>query len=179
MKLLSQELHSTASKVRHELNKNFNKKDLEWVELYDAFLQLLDKHHIDPDSESLEKMRFESTELKKIFDKIRELNRKNTVLCEKFGGDTKFAVLYKNQQPTGRVSDNLPLYNLLNDAKSRIDQRLSSNKSMLSAQGYFRRAVGEDVYEIYDENGYTVSPGLINKLIQNTADEYINEYRGE
>lgn len=179
LKLLSQELHSTAAKARHELEKNFNKKDPEWVELYDAFLELLNKHHIDPDSESLEKMRFESAELKKIFDRIRELNRKNDMLCGKFGGDTKFAILFKNHQPTGRVSDNLPLYNLLNDAKSRIDERLGSNKSLLSAQGYFRRAVGEDVYETYDENGYKVSPSLINKLIQNTADEYLSEYKGE
>lgn len=179
LKLLSQELHSTASKVRHELDKNFNKKDPEWVELYDAFLVLLDKHHIDPDSESLEKMRFESAELKKIFDKIRELNRKNAMLCEKFGGDAKFAKLFKNQQPTGRVSDNLPLYNLLNEAKAKIDARLVNMQDMLSNPGYFRQATGEDVIDVYETNGYKVSPGLVNKLAQNTADEYLNEYRGE
>lgn len=179
LKLLSQELHTTASKVRHELDKNFNKKDPEWMELYEAFRALLDKHHIDPDSESIEKMRFESAELKKIFDQIRELNRKNAMLCEKFGGDQKFAILFKSQQPTGRVSDNLPLYNLLNDAKAKIDHRLSSNQNILSSKGYFQRAVGEDVYETYDQNGYKVSPSIIGKLVQNTADEYLNEYRGE
>lgn len=179
LKLLSQELHTTAGKVRHELEGNFNKKDPEWVVLYDAFLALLDKHHIDPDSESLEKMRFESAELKKIFDQIRELNRKNSMLCEKFSGDKKAAVVFKMLQPTGRVSDNLPLYNLMNEAKAKIDNRLGSNENLISAQGYFRRAVGEDVYETYDQNGYKVSPGVINKLVQNTADEYINEYRGQ
>lgn len=179
LKLLSQELHSTAGKVRHELDSNFNKKDPEWLELYQAFRELLDKHHIDPDSESIEKMRFESAELKKIFDQIRELNRKNSMLCEKFSGDKKAAVVFKMLQPTGRVSDNLPLYNLMNEAKSKIDNRLGSNENLISAQGYFRRAVGEDVYETYDQNGYKVSPGVINKLVQNTADEYINEYRGQ
>lgn len=179
LKLLSQELHSTASKVRHELDKNFNHKDPEWLELYEAFLALLDKHHIDPDSESLEKMRFESAELKKIFDKIRELNRKNSVLCAKFGGDEKFAKLFKNQQATGRVSDNLPLYNLLNEAKVKIDARLINMQDMLSNPGYFRQATGEDVIDVYETKGYKVSPGLVNKLAQNTADEYLNEYRGE
>lgn len=179
LKLLSQELHSTAGKVRHELDSNFNKKDPEWLELYQAFRELLDKHHIDPDSESVEKMRFESAELKKIFDQIRELNRKNSMLCEKFSGDKKAAVVFKMLQPTGRVSDNLPLYNLMNEAKAKIDNRLGSNENLISAQGYFRRAVGEDVYETYDQNGYKVSPGVINKLVQNTADEYINEYRGQ
>jgi len=124
-------------------------------------------------------MRFESTELKKIFDKIRELNRKNSVLCEKFGGDTKYAILFKNNQPTGRVSDNLPLYNLLSDAKSRIDGRLANSQKLLESKGYFRRAVGEDVYETYDQKGYKLSPAIINKLVQNTADEYLKEYQGE
>lgn len=179
LKLLSQELHTTAGKVRHELNSNFNKKDPEWVELYDAFRALLDKHHIDPDSEGIEKMRFESAELKKIFAQIRELNRKNSMLCEKFGGDQKFAILFKNQQPTGRVSDNLPLYNLLNDAKAKIDSRLSTMRNMLDSPGYFRRAVGEDVYNTYDQSDVKVSPGIIGKLTQNAADEYLNEYRGK
>ena len=65
------------------------------------------------------------------------------------------------------------------EAKAKIDNRLGSNENLISAQGYFRRAVGEDVYETYDQNGYKVSPGVINKLVQNTADEYINEYRGQ
>lgn len=179
LKLLSQDLHSLAGKVRHELDKNFNHKDPEWIGLYDAFIELLDKHHISPDSESLERMRFESRELKHIFDQIRELNRKNSMLCEKFGGDIKFAILFKNQQATGRVSDNLPLYNLLNDAKSKIDDRLAHMQNMLANPGYFRQATGEDIVEAYEGNGYKVSPDVIKKLIITTADEYISEYQGD
>lgn len=123
-------------------------------------------------------MRFESAELKKIFQQIHKLNRKNAMLCEKFGGDAKFAKLCKNQQPTGRVSDNLPLYNLLNEAKAKIDARLVNMQDMLSNPGYFRQATGEDVIDVYETNGYKVSPGLVNKLAQNTADEYLNEYGG-
>lgn len=178
LKLLSQELHSTASKVRHELESNFNKKDPEWVTLYDAFLNLLDKHHIDPDSERIEKMRFESSELKKIFNQIRELNRKNTVLCEKFGGDKKFATLFKNHQPTGRVSDNLPLYNVLNDAKSRIDKRLSLNAKLVESAGSFRQDVGSDVYESYENGGYKITPALIGQLQTQVTDEYLHEHKG-
>ncbi len=179
LKLLSQDLHSTASKVRHELDKNFNQKDPEWLELYDAFRALLDKHHIDPDSESLEKMRFESQELKQLLDKIRELNRKNSMLCEKFGGDTKFAVVFKKFQPTGRISDNLSLYNLLDQAKRKIDGRLVSNENILASLGYFRQAVGEDVLGTYDSGNINITPELLNRLIQHTADEYIDEYEGK
>ena len=177
LKLLSEEMHSYASKVRSELEKNFNKKDPEWLSLYEAFITLLDKHHINPDSESFDFMRFESAELKNIFDQIRELNRRNSMLLAKFEGDKKFAVLFKNNQPTGKVSDNLGLYNLLNDAKAKIDDRLSYNKHMLDGEGYFRRTVGADVLETYEEGGYAVNPNIVSKLTSTTADEYLNEYK--
>ncbi len=179
LKLLSQDLHNIAGKVRHELDKNFNHKDPEWLELYQAFVELLNKHHIDPTSESIETMKFESAELKSIFDKIRELNRKNAMLCEKFGGDTKFAILFKNTQPTGKVSDNLPLYNLLNDAKSKIDGRLTNMQNLLQNPGYFRQATGEDILESFETGGYPLNHETVSKLIANTADQYLNEYQGD
>lgn len=179
LKLLSEDLHNTASKVRHELDKNFNKKDPEWLSLYDAFVKLLDKHNIDPSSESLDSMKFESEELKRIFDQIRELNRKNSMLLAKFDGDRKFAVIYKNHEHSGQVSHNLPLYNLLTDAKMRIDERLANSQDILSNQGYFRQTTGEYVLDSFDKGSYDLNARLVRNLIESTADEYLAEYQGE
>ena len=179
LKLLSENLLNVAGKVRHELDKNFNKKDPEWLLLYEAFVKLLDKHNIDPNSESLDSMKFESEELKRIFDQIKELNRKNSLLLAKFEGDRKFAVIYKNHQSTGKVSDNLPLYNLLNDAKIKIDNRLSNMQELLSNKGYFQQATGEDILNCYESGGYTLQASTVNSLIKNTVNEYLSEYKGE
>lgn len=178
LKLLSEDLHNIAGKVRSELDKNFNKKDPEWLNLYESFIKLLGKHNIDPNSESLDSMKFESEELARIFDQIHDLNRRNAMLLAKFEGDSKFAIIYKNQQPTGRVSDNLPLYNLLGDAKAKIDARLK-NLNLLSNIGYFRQATGEDILDSFQTGKYQIDAGIINNLIQNTADEYLSEYQGE
>jgi type I restriction enzyme R subunit len=179
LKLLSEDLHNTASKVRHELDKNFNKKDPEWLSLYEAFVKLLDKHNIDPDSETTDSMKFESEELKRIFDQIRELNRKNSMLLTKFDGDRKFAVIYKNHEHSGQVSRNMPLYNLLSDAKSRIDARLTNSQDILSNQGYFRQTTGEYILDSFDKGSYDLNARLVRSLIENTADEYLAEYQGE
>lgn len=179
LKLLSEDLHNIAGKVRSELDKNINKKDQEWLDLYQAFVDLLNKHNIDLNAGSIDTMKFESEELKQIFDQIRELNRKNSMLIEKFGGDRKFAVVYKNIQPSGKVSDNMPLYNLLNDAKSRIDDRLGQNQNLLANSGYFRQATGEDILESFQTGKYEVDPGIVRGLITHTADEYLSEYQGE
>lgn len=178
LRLLSEDLHNIAGKVRSELDKNFNKKDQEWLSLYQLFIDLLNKHHIDPNAETVDAMSFESEKLKQIFDQIKELNRKNSMLLEKFDGDRKFAVVYKNHQSSGRVSDNVPLYNLLFDAKEKIDGRLSQMQDMLANSGYFRQATGEDIYESFESGKYNVDASILRSLITNTADEYLVEYQG-
>ena len=179
LRLLSEDLHSVAGKIRSELDKNFNKKDPEWLSLYEAFIQLLEKHNIDPDSDTLDNMRFENESLRRIFDQIKELNRKNTQLLSKFGGDRKFAIIYKKHQSTGKISDNLPLYNLLDDAKAKIDARLSQNQNLLSNPGYFRQATGEDILNSFQTGNYKVDSGIVRTLVGQTADEYISEYQGD
>lgn len=179
LRLLSEDLHNIAGKVRQELDKNFNKKDPEWLYLYQAFVELLHKHNIDPNAESIDVMKFESERLKQIFDQIRELNRKNSMLVAKFGGDRKFAVVYKNVVPSGKVSDNLELYDLLTKAKSKIDARLGQNQNLLANSGYFRQATGEDILESFQSGSYKVDAQTLRTLIEYTADEYISEYQGE
>jgi len=179
LKLLSEDLHNIAGKVRNELDKSINKKDLEWLNLYQAFVELLHKHNIDPNAETLENMRFESEKLKLIFDQIKELNRKNSLLMAKFGGDRKFAVVFKNAQPSGKVSDNIALYDFLSEAKSRIDGRLSQNQNLLANSGYFKQAAGEDILDSFQTGKFGIDAGIIKNLISYTADEYLSEYQGE
>jgi len=178
LRLLSEDLQNIASRVRTELQKNINKKDPEWLGLYEAFVELLHKHNIDPNSESMEGMKFESEKLKQIFDQIRELNRKNSLLMAKFDGDRKFAIVFKNAQPSGNVSDNIDLYGLLSDAKSRIDARLEKMHDMVANLGFFRQATGEDILASFEAGKYKFDANVINQLITHTADEYISEYQG-
>ena len=124
-------------------------------------------------------MRFESEKLKLIFDQIKELNRKNSLLMAKFGGDRKFAVVFKNAQPSGKVSDNIALYDFLSEAKSRIDGRLSQNQNLLANSGYFKQAAGEDILDSFQTGKFGIDAGIIKNLISYTADEYLSEYQGE
>lgn len=178
LKLLSEDLHNLASNVRSELDKNINKKDQEWLDLYQAFIELLNKHNIDPNSESLEVMSFESEKLKSIFDRIRELNRINAMLVSKFEEDRKIAIVYKIMEPSGKVSKNMPLYNLLLEAKKRIDARLQ-NINIRDNPGFFRQATGEDILSSLQNGKYQIDADTIKNLINYTADEYLNEYQGD
>lgn len=180
LQLLSEDLHNIAGRVRQELFKNINTKDPEWHSLYQQFIEILRKHNIAFNAEKLDNMRFESEKLKQLFDQIKTLNRDNDMLVAKFGGDRKYAIVYKSIVPSGKVSDNLELYDLMTKAKNKIESRLGKNSDLLSNDGYFRQATGEEIFNSFQEGSYKVLDAqILKKLIEYTADEYISEYQGE
>jgi type I restriction enzyme R subunit len=94
LKMLANDLQDIAHKTRNELANNRNQKDPERISLYEEFRNLLNKHNIDETNPSVQ-WNFETTELKRIYEKIHELNRKNSVLQVKFSGDKKYARIFK------------------------------------------------------------------------------------
>jgi len=124
--MLANDLQDIAHKTRIELQNNWNNKDPEWLSLYEMFKELLAKHSIESE-DTLEKMQFESSELKNIYSKIKELNRKNQVLEQKFSGDRKYARSFKAMERSGTISNNIPLYTIMTLAKEKIDHAVYNN----------------------------------------------------
>ena len=102
--MLANDLQDIAHKTRVELSNNWNKKDPEWLSLYELFKELLAKYSID-----------------------EELNRKNQVLEQKFKGDKKYARSFKSLERSGTISNNIPLYNIMMLAKEKIDYAVNNN----------------------------------------------------
>jgi type I restriction enzyme R subunit len=175
--MFANELMETACRTRQELQNNFHQKDPEWISLYDEFRRLLEKHKID--ETSLEQMQFESQELKVIYDKIKELNRKNSALKTKLGNDRKFARIYKTLEPSGLPSNNNLLLNLLERIKSAIDERVSLAQNIMNSEGYFKDFVGEKIIEIWKKPEFCqkLNADIIEKLIEYVSREYLEEYR--
>lgn len=180
LKLLANDLQEVARKARAELDKNYNQMDSEWVTLYEEFARLLSDYNENESNGNQKEMEFASVELKKIYERIKELNRKNTVLLEKFRGDKKFARTYKILEPTGKVSQNQPLFGVLSDIKENIGDQLGINENIVGNRGYFSNLVGSSVVNNFENSRYpnleSVSARRLSELL---VDEYINEYRGE
>ena len=181
LKMLANDLQDIAHKTRNELNNNWNKKDHEWISLYEEFKKLLEKHRIDGDDD-LDKMKFESSELKNLYAKIKELNRKNEVLQQKFDGDQKYARIYKTLVPNGKVSENLPLYTIMQMAKGKIDEIVDQNKSILEKHAYFQQHIWPIINGTLNESSQkdmTIPYELLKQFRDLTANEYIEEYSSQ
>ncbi|MEI6039744.1 MAG: type I restriction endonuclease [Candidatus Berkelbacteria bacterium] len=180
LKLLANDLQEIARNTRLELDRNYNQKDPEWVTLYEEFTRLLSEYNESEASGNKEKMEYASTELKHIYDRIRELNRKNQVVLEKFDGDRKYARTFKLLEPTGRVNQNQPLFDVLSDIKKLIAEKLGKNKNLVDNDGYFSNFIGQATVDSFENSQVPVldvaNAGRIRDIL---ADEYTSEYKGE
>lgn len=179
LKMLANDLQDIAYKTRVALSNNWHQKDPEWISLYDAFKDLLAKHSIDESENTLDKMQFESNQLKNIYHQIRELNRKNDVLGQKFNGDKKYARIYKSLEHSGRISENLPLYTLMQRAKDKIDSAVHDNGWILQNKVFFQQHIWPMINTTFDESSFdtTVLPFEVLKQFRDlAATEYILEY---
>lgn len=180
LRLLANDLQEVARNTRTELDKNFNQKDPEWVTLYEEFIRLLADYNECEANGNREKMEYASTELKRIYDRIKELNRKNQVVLAKFSGDKKFARTFKLLEPSGRVSQNQPLFDVLEAIKQSVAAKLGINENLVDSDGYFRQMMGKVVVDSM-ENSETpkIDATTAMRLSEILADEYIQEYKGE
>ena len=141
----------------------------------------MSKHHIDPSSENIDEMKQASREWTKLFDKIRELNRKNSLVLSKFGGDIKASRVYTTLDGPSekRPHFNQPLSDLIKSAKTKIDEQITKNKNLLDNTGYVNQTIKQVVLESFDSSDKTLSANILEKVSTLMTDEYIKEYRGE
>jgi type I restriction enzyme R subunit len=176
LRMLANDLQEIAHKTREELNNNWNQKDPEWVSLYEDFRNLLANHNIDRENFTNEVAHFISREILQIYNKIKELNRKNSVLSAKFDGDRKYARIFKLLEESGTISNRLWLFNVLRIAKENIDNQVSLNEAMLANEAYFKQAVAPILINSFEIAGQKIDADVIKNLTELTTREYRLEY---
>ncbi len=179
LKMLANDLQDIAHKTRVELSNNWNKKDPEWLSLYELFKELLAKYSIDESKDTSDTMHFVSSELHNIYSKIKELNRKNQVLEQKFKGDKKYARSFKSLERSGTISNNIPLYNIMMLAKEKIDYAVNNNWWLLKNKVFFQQHIWPMINSAIDEspmNKEIITFEVLQQFRDLTANEYILEY---
>ncbi len=176
LKMLANDIQDIAHKTRGELASNWNQKDPEWVSLYEDFKSLLNKYNIDARNFSTKTATFISREWQQIYTRIKELNRKNSVLAAKFGGDKKFARIFKSREKSGTISNCIWLSDVLKAAKTSIDDQVSQNEAILSNEAYFKGEVAPILIKSFETAGQKMDTNVIKHLTDLTTNEYIDEY---
>lgn len=176
--IIADELKDMLRKTRETMASNFDKKDPEFVSLYEELRRLFDKKNLDEISQ--DEMRRNIGTLTRIYEKIKELNRQNNLLKDKYNSDPKYARIHKRLVENGAISKKeSQIYDALQSVKSEADLQVLQNTRLLNNQEYFSSQIMRLIIEQFkNKNNFALnaeSSKYINNLVVN---EYINEFYG-
>jgi len=176
--ILADELKDTLRKTRETLANNFDKKDPNFVSLYDELKRLFDKKNLDEITQ--DEMKKNIGALRKIYEKVKELNRQNNLLKAKYNSDPKYARIHKRLVENKRITDReSQIIDALQLVKQNADLQVLQNTNLLNNESYFTSQMMQLVIDqFHNKNKIKLnaeSSQYINNLVVN---EYMNEFYG-
>jgi len=176
--IIADQLKETLRKTREALADNFDKKDPQFVSLKEELERLFKKKKLNEISQDEMKQNIES--LRKIHERIKELNRQNNLLKDKYQQDEKYARIHKRLIERGDISKRVSeLFEALQSVKSQADDTVLQNTRILDNESYFEQLMIKLVInQFVNENKIKLdveSSKFINSLV---VKEYMNEFNG-
>lgn len=177
--VLAGELKDILKRTREALGNNFDTKDPEWISLYEELRRLFDNKNLNEVTQ--EEMQTNITSLKDLHEKIKELNRRNALLKDKYEGDTKYARVQKRLIEAGRPSKiKTAIIEALQNIKQQTDIAVLDRNDSLNNESYFARVVAKLVFNEFQK---TIDTSMDVETVEFIRDliveEYLNEYHGK
>lgn len=136
--VLADQLKSTLRQTREALASNFDQQDPKFVSLKEELERLFKKKNLSEVTQ--DEMVANIDALNKIHDRVKELNRQNHQLRQKYLGDAKYTRIHKRLQERGDISENeRKIFEALTGVKQDADEQVLNNSQILDNESYFER----------------------------------------
>ncbi|MFH7828568.1 type I restriction endonuclease subunit R [Kluyvera chengduensis] len=174
--VLADQLKDTLRRTREALASNFDQQDPQFITLKEELERLFKKKKLSEVTQ--EEMVANIGTLNKIHDRIKELNRQNALLRDKYRGDVKYARTHKRLRELGSPSEpERKIFEALLGIKLDADDKVLNNSQILNNEGYFERQMISCVRTHFEEQHHikltAQAASDINRMI---VAEYLNEY---
>lgn len=181
LRLAADEGEELTRKIRYGLIDNFDHDDPAWTTLYDEFRRLLEKEQIEHASMTVEQQNEINAALKRIYDTMVELNRKNNLLRDKYRGDVKAARVHKRIVGNPEFDiDDASVYSTISYVKDLIDDQVKKNSAIIENSTYFSDQILKALAETFTSGATRISTfTALKRAGEMLADEYYKEYKGE
>jgi type I restriction enzyme R subunit len=138
--VLADKLKNTLRRTREALAGNFDQQDPKFVTLKEELERLFKKKNLSEVTQDEMNANIES--LNKIHQRIKELNRQNDQLRQKYSGDAKYTRIHKRLVERGGVSESeRKIFEALTGIKQDADEQVLQNTQILDNESYFERAM--------------------------------------
>lgn len=175
--ILADKLKNTLRKTREAFQNNFDKKDPLYITLKEELERLFKNKNLSEITQ--DEMNKNIGELKKIDEKIRELNRQNDLLKDKYKGDTKYARMHKRIKQNNITNNQSKIFSALEKIKMQLDEKVLNNSAILKHENFFIAQTQPIVdVEFEDNNKIKLNDESFRYINTLIATEYLNEYNG-
>lgn len=161
-------------KARRELEGNFDKKDPQFLSLFEELKRIFKKKGIE--ELTADEMNRAICELETLRKKTKALNDKDELLAAKYEGDAKFVRVHKRvkEHGLGQIKGEVALNGLLLEVKHRIDRLILDNHAILVNEDYFSEETKSVIIEALEAKGIR-DMELARFMNGKLATEYLSE----
>lgn len=136
--VLADKLKNTLRQTREALANNFDQQDPKFVTLKEELQRLFKKKNLSEVTQ--DEMVANIDSLNKIHERVKELNRQNNQLRQKYHGDAKYTRIHKRLQERGGISDSeRKIFEALTGVKQDADEQVLNNTQIMDNESYFER----------------------------------------
>lgn len=176
--ILADKLRSTLQRTREMLAGNFDQKDPVFVSLKEELERLFRKKNLS--EIEADEMNANIAALDTIYDKAKELERKNQLLRAKYDNDEKYTRLHKRLMEKDPLTESeAKLFEALQALKQDIDAHVLQNSQMLDNESYVEKMMMKIVInQLHNKHHLELNPEKTRRINSLLVKEYMNEYHG-
>lgn len=174
--VIADKLKNTLRQTREALANNFDKKDPQFITLKEELERLFKKKNL---SEVMQEEMVNNIEaLNKIHERIKELNRQNDQLRQKYLGDVKYTRIHKRLLEHGGISEiERKIFVALSAIKQDADNEVLNNTQILDNESYFERQMMPFVINRFmKQEKVKLNPDASRYINHLVVDEYLREF---
>lgn len=176
--VLADKLKNTLRQTREALAENFDQQDPKFISLKEELQRLFKMKNLSEVTQ--DEMNANIDALNKIHERVKELNRLNSQLRQKYQGDVKYARIHKRLHEQGGVSDSeRKIFEALTGVKQDADEQILLNAQLLDNENYFERMMMPNVINRFmHQQHIKLNPDASRYINQLVVAEYLKEFNG-
>lgn len=174
--VLADKLKNTLRQTREALASNFDQQDPKFISLKEELERLFKKKNLSEVTQ--DEMNSNINSLDKIYQRIKELNRENNQLRQKYLGDTKYTRVHKRLVENGSISETeRRIFEALSGVKQDADEQVLENTQLMDNESYFERMMMPLVIRQFKTNQQiNLNPDATRYINRLVVAEYLNEF---
>ncbi|HAU1190629.1 TPA: type I restriction endonuclease subunit R [Legionella pneumophila] len=174
--LLADQLKNSLRQTREALASNFDQQDPNFLSLKEELERLFKKKNLSEVTQDEMNQNIET--LNKIHQRVKELNRKNNQLRQKYHGDSKFTRIHKRLLERGTITESeRRIFEALTGVKQEADETVLLNTNMLDNESYFGRTMMPLVINQFrNKHNIKLDPAASHYINNLVVAEYMKEF---